>query len=261
MPVSSEKPLLDYAPRPRARTKRWFVHLAIFAIIVGVSLALWHWSDSIQHRVALGYWARQCAAYAPPPGQIVYDSGGGKLRADALLNSSPEYHEAPRIWSGRDVLEGIFLWVRPWTNLRSHLPPNRPELPDRTPIFMHDRTSANGSTRLVVVELGILPKLSTAVLSRGTFGASVVYTRYDYSLGELHPLYWGQSVPRGTQIFAGQADPTDASHFTVGFTLDGDAGMIDGWLENNETVLLRIRDVDGIKKRLQARWPAVNFHF
>jgi hypothetical protein len=42
------------------------------------------------------------------------------------------------------------------------------------------------------------------------------------------------------RFFAGQADPADASHFTIPYQLDGRDGTIDGWLKD-EGVLLQPR--------------------
>jgi len=41
--------------------------------------------------------------------------------------------------------------------------------------------------------------------------------------------------------FAGQPDPADPSHFTLGYEVNEVPGTIDGWLCDDETVLLRPR--------------------
>lgn len=52
------------------------------------------------------------------------------------------------------------------------------------------------------------------------------------------------------RIFAGQADPADAAHFTIGYELDGKAGVIDGWLKANGSVALEPRE----GKRVETLW-------
>lgn len=41
------------------------------------------------------------------------------------------------------------------------------------------------------------------------------------------------------RLYAGQADPADASHFTIAYDLDGQTGVIDGWLKPDGSVVLK----------------------
>jgi hypothetical protein len=49
-------------------------------------------------------------------------------------------------------------------------------------------------------------------------------------------------------LFAGQPDSQDESHFTIGYavrmTVDDDwtSGVIDGWLHDDDSLELRVRD-------------------
>jgi len=43
------------------------------------------------------------------------------------------------------------------------------------------------------------------------------------------------------RIFSGQPDPKDESHFTISYELDGNPGVIDGWLLRDQTVALQPR--------------------
>lgn len=52
------------------------------------------------------------------------------------------------------------------------------------------------------------------------------------------------------RVFAGQADPQDASHFTIRYELDGIAGTIDGWLRADGSVALEPR----AGKRINSIW-------
>lgn len=44
------------------------------------------------------------------------------------------------------------------------------------------------------------------------------------------------------RIYAGQPDPDNAAHFTIKYEIDNVPGMIDGRLEADDTVTLRILD-------------------
>ena len=43
------------------------------------------------------------------------------------------------------------------------------------------------------------------------------------------------------RVFAGQPDSNDRSHFTINYDLDGKPGIIDGRLNNDDTLTLRPR--------------------
>ena len=48
--------------------------------------------------------------------------------------------------------------------------------------------------------------------------------------------------PQTLTLYWGQPDPIDLSHFTIKYTIDNIPGTIDGWLQNDDTVKLQIRD-------------------
>jgi len=52
------------------------------------------------------------------------------------------------------------------------------------------------------------------------------------------------------RIFSGQPDPADPSHFTIAYERDGAAGVIDGWLRDDDRIRLIPRD----GKVLSDRW-------
>jgi hypothetical protein len=54
------------------------------------------------------------------------------------------------------------------------------------------------------------------------------------------------TLPAPRRIFAGQADPNDASHFTIEYEWpSGVRGTIDGWLRDDDHVDLQIRPGPG----------------
>jgi hypothetical protein len=52
------------------------------------------------------------------------------------------------------------------------------------------------------------------------------------------------------RVYAGQSDPADASHFTIAYDLDGQAGVVDGWLKPDGSVVLEPR----VGKRVNTVW-------
>lgn len=52
------------------------------------------------------------------------------------------------------------------------------------------------------------------------------------------------------RVFAGQPDPSDESHFTIAYDLDGQPGVIDGWLNSDGSIKLEPR----VGKRVNKVW-------
>ena len=74
------------------------------------------------------------------------------------------------------------------------------------------------------------------------------------------------------RLYAGQPDPDDASHFTIGYDVDGELGVIEGWLTDKtagpgwhngtgEWVELKVRDGPALLGRpnnpLVRTWPGM----
>ena len=55
------------------------------------------------------------------------------------------------------------------------------------------------------------------------------------------------------RLFAGQPDPADPSHFTIGYDLDGRPGVIDGWLRD-EGIELRPREGQSVYEDGGGAW-------
>ncbi|HZL34844.1 MAG TPA: hypothetical protein VFC78_06010 [Tepidisphaeraceae bacterium] len=101
-------------------------------------------------------------------------------------------------------------------------------------MFLHERSVLGGKPRLVAVDGRV-------------FGGTTVATWATvFRPGSLHraPVETGHSNPillmteKRVQIYAGLPDPTDPSHFTIAYTLNGNIGRIDGWLDHNDKVTL-----------------------
>ena len=76
------------------------------------------------------------------------------------------------------------------------------------------------------VQLGMKVRLATQVV--GTDSAEYIDSK---ARPRTLALRW----------YAGQCDPSDDSHFTINFQLDGKPGVLDGWLRNDDTIRLQLR--------------------
>ena len=111
------------------------------------------------------------------------------------------------------------------------------------PVFLH-RRSTSDSERLVVVLFGqqLLGGKSHRVLCHRVIRPAT-FTRGPATLSEGSTILassfeWTASV----RVFAGQADPSDPSRFTIEVEVDGKARTFDGRLEDDDSVELRLRD-------------------
>lgn len=123
--------------------------------------------------------------------------------------------------------------------------------------LLHARTSPSGNKRLVAVQayssIGSSPDESDP---RYDEGKSQQFLNFTFSCDVRSPasLFRPPSKTRGTfasidaglgssvKLFCGQPDPDDASHFTFRYKVDGAAGTIDAWLQDDDTIKFQVRD-------------------
>lgn len=176
--------------------------------------------------------------HVPPSGQVIYASDPAEdpfARSEAkAVKQPPPYY---------------------WIAFRRELPP----APIRTggehfldsgfdplataPVFLH-RRSTSASERLVVVLFGqqLLGGKSHRVLCHRVVRLAT-FTRSPVTLSEGRTILassfeWTASV----RVFAGRADPSDPSRFTIEVEVDGKAKTIDGRLNEDDSVELQLRD-------------------
>jgi hypothetical protein len=52
-------------------------------------------------------------------------------------------------------------------------------------------------------------------------------------------------------VFAGRVDASDSNHLTITLIKNGKRHILDGWLENNDTVSISERDLDQARSQAQ----------
>ena len=55
-------------------------------------------------------------------------------------------------------------------------------------------------------------------------------------------LTLAEHYPPAVRLYAGQADDSDASHFTIAYEAGDGSGTIEGWLGDDDLVHLQVRD-------------------
>jgi hypothetical protein len=224
---------------------------------------------AVQQKFLADYQA--CLNASASPTQVVYEED--PTRAAAMLKGGNDYvgipssnyvYFPPAPWQVPIVLKSTGLAAGPLSNRQC------------TIAFLHSRKAPNDIERLVCVEF-----LAQETMRKTSDGPDTRYyhlkndriftTRaYDpapdgtlhvansRSLTILQPpdhnpfVVWNKAASWESgriephlrdvmRVFAGQPDPNDASHFTIGYELDGAPGVIDGWLVNDQTVVLEPR--------------------
>ena len=195
----------------------------------------------------------------PEKGKKLLGEGGYKPIPVANSSTMPDWippmqlARAPASWRGFATMKNV--------------PGGFANSPDLPVVFLHERTSPAGKRRLVVVHLLWRQKLdaqSIDELDAQSIGEVVVSTErrllatalelgsldapptrdvyetlnLQLAEGDTARFSAGQearSLRDGADmtVFAGQADPDDASHFTIAYGLGDAGGMIDGWLHDD----------------------------
>jgi hypothetical protein len=137
------------------------------------------------------------------------------------------YALVPNCWEQYKTETGLF---------ESYVFGHGPALPT---VFLHERISPAGHRRLLRVQCVD----DNALMLPSGFVSNVI-----------EPGLWGQAKGHSgsagdrtgrhvhAEVFFGQPDLSDASHFWMDFTVDERRGTIDGWLRDDDTVVFKVRD-------------------
>ena len=199
------------------------VLLLAFATLFG---CLARWRKPLTGHARLLYWQHRCAIYSFAPDAVVA-SVGGKPR----VVSAP----VPACWSGYESMlpaNAAGAW-------RGYSPMFQPTL-----AFLHRLRSPAGHAHVVAVRCVPLYLCSGSV--RQAFCTAAVEPAAAWPLSSRPAMHGadcagGFPVKVKVQVFGGQSDPADPSHFTIAYTVAGLPGTLDGWLRDDDTVELDVR--------------------
>jgi hypothetical protein len=202
---------LDYAPpvawHHRRSLHRWLILLACLATLAS---SYWWGPPAWQHAQIL-YWQRQCMNYSADPDEVVW-------------------------FDGADQVSILVAWSR----FRQHASINAISAGT---VFLHARRNPQGVQRLVAVDLIPIPgsfERPDAIMLRQRViqPGNILQAPADHSIRRERRAYAYRSE---FVILAGQPDPDDPTHFTIECFIDGERTIIDGWLQDDDTVLLERR--------------------
>ena len=218
---------LEYGKSRRLTRRRVARGLALVGALAAGASAFW-WEPALARRMEAAAWRRECLSYAPPHDQVVFEEDAAAL--PALLGVGG-YEPAV---GGR-----VRLVPSCWRK-------EMPSLSSQGTVFLHALTSRGGHRRLVGVDVSVLPGMllsSTGNVEDQSIVGTVIAP--GTGLGADRPvrvadvLLWvDQKDPRPMRFFAGRPDANDPSHFSFDYQRAGVRGVIQGWLNDDDTVTL-----------------------
>ena len=231
---------LEYAPpvpwHANRTLRRWGVICA--AGVMCILLARWTWTGYLRDRLAFSRAWHRSETFVEPPTIAVYTSDPSLI--PKLLASG--YSSG---WNIRGTATDAYHSPAAWRELVSRLRGNGFRFFDAC-AFLHSRSASGQPNRLIAVHVHYEGAGDDRLLIRiqpESFPESWPPPMYDpldfkYATG----LEIVVTLQEPFTLFAGQADPADPSRFTIGYTVAGKPGTIDGRLGSDGTAKLTIRD-------------------
>lgn len=215
MPLMDQNPAeLNYAPPPawhyRRHLWRWLV---VFAIVASLPLAA-HWAAPLWRRAQLLYWQQQCLNHVDPSNTTVmqFDSTG--------LIQQPLVPQA-------------------WNKFYTQLSP--PGFRSAGTVFLHERISPAGHSRLVAIDLYLTNDGSGHLLAVGCGSRLIIPGNLltdPLEIPTADTLNWMLPPTGSCRVLAGIADPSNRAHFTFQLQTGADTFLIDGWLRDDDRIAI-----------------------
>lgn len=225
---------LDYAAAAEQRRRLLNRRIRIVVAVVAVGLAF-YWSGPVAWRkYSDAARFRRLASWSPPPDALVYVRDPS---AAALTHGLPT--------TCATALGEVAVHEVPDERNRRFITAS---LPFAT-VFVRGFSGPDGP-QLLIVELAAQP-LTTHPPRPGVFeflwtiqsrdGSRFRSSSRHVFLVPPDELATSRNVP--VCFFAGQRDLVDETHFTIRYEYGGAPGIIDGWLLDDDTVKLQVREV------------------
>ena len=207
---------LDYAHEPAMRRQRLRRRAFVVAILLALGVVSWKWCGAAWAHGQLLYWQGKCLAYVPAERPAVEGGVGG--RSAACWDRFYELFSPP----GRNAFSTVFL---------------------------HELRKRDGTRRLVAVEASAFTGLGNApdsevsleyhVIAPGSAWRRPVLVKN----AEVRPyFYYEGGEGQHFDVLPGRGDPADGSHFTFDVRWRERTVTLDGWLRDDDTVLIEPRE-------------------
>lgn len=233
--ASSPKPL-EHAPQRPISSWRYF-RLFRACTLVAIFLALAWWGRAACMLAIRLKHERACERYDAPPDQVVFDSDPARAAALAndpsfLISDGCAFRRPPSDWQARAATLAV------------------PGVP-RALLFLHERHAAGGDHHIVAVDGFGEPGVRTCFrVAHGVESCVLEPSEMMRPMGLVFPWPFAQTLWRYTgdsrpdiRVYAGQPDPTDASHFTIRYESGGVMHTLDSYLAADGSLTMKWPDV------------------
>jgi hypothetical protein len=110
---------------------------------------------------------------------------------------------------------------------------------NRALVFSHLRLRPDGKPRIVRLRANNEGSQKQTAFQ---FQVDPPRALWDLRTGAISLFGWQAGWSDLDKLFAGQPDAADQSHFTIAYESRGRKGTIDGWLANDDSIKLEVRD-------------------
>ena len=230
---------IDYAPRPPppAHRARWFRRVATLALAVVAAGACVRWGPAAWRRIQVLHLQRQCMTRHEPYDLVVLEVDAERARA--LAAGQPAYRSVTQAGSWQPY---AYYLPPEWESFYAAHSPSG--LLSFGTVFLHERRTPSGRRRLVTVDFssrefvhGYNWPVQWRVFEPGSLlrPPRLLASRQT----DLHPAVGPNRLLRA---YAGQVDWSDPAHFTVEVEHARGTTLFDGWLRDDDTVLIEPRE-------------------
>ncbi len=212
---------LNYAP-PLKRFHRWNRRGMEIIFFAGIVAAVVVWGPSLLRSTEIYYWQDRALGHRPVAGKIVYE-----------LDLTTGAGMTPGANSEMAHLKSLG-----WTT----------RAPTYT-VFLHEMTESNGTKRLMNLDVDPItnvlspPESTFSILFYESARTPVKFgDHFEPWIGSAGPIYL--DIPakfHHLKVFEGQIDPTNPSHMTFNYDVDGHLHTVDGWIHRDGGLLLSTR--------------------
>jgi hypothetical protein len=205
-------PQLEYGQAPvwhRRRSSRRVALMLFGLIALGFGV---RWGNFLVDRVRANYWFAKCLTYDAPADKPVYEP-----RQSGWVTTIPE----------------------PWTKFSLYWGGSAPMTGGT--LFLHERRTRAGDRRLIAVDAVTMIFPRTLQLQASVFGPAIGVAPARRKSAVVRVLNMPTDADE-LRIYMGQPDPADASHFTMRYEIGNQHGLIDGWLRDDDTVVIELRE-------------------